>query len=75
MQGFQMDRSRLALPQPILSSCQSCCNPIAVNCRTEPQLYVLQNPAGVLRPEEELEIIQYLIRTDAWQRHAQFATI
>jgi hypothetical protein len=25
---------------------------IVINCKSEPQLYVLQNPAAVLRPEE-----------------------
>jgi len=44
---------------------------IVVNCKTEPQLYVLQNPAAVLRPEEELEVVRYLVRAEAWQRYAE----
>jgi hypothetical protein len=42
-----------------------------VNCKTEPQLYVLQNPAAVLRPEEELEMVRYIVQAEAWQRYAQ----
>ena len=44
---------------------------IVVNCKTEPQLYLLQNPAAVLRPEEELEVVRYIVRTEVWQRHAR----
>jgi hypothetical protein len=44
-----------------------------VNCRTEPQLYVLNNPVAVLRPEEELEVVRYIVRAEAWQRYAQAA--
>jgi len=40
-------------------------------CKTEPQVHGLRNPAAVLRPEEELEVVRYLVRADAWQRHAQ----
>ena len=41
---------------------------IVINCRTEPQLYVLQDPAAVLRPDEELEGVRYIVRAEAWQR-------
>ena len=44
---------------------------IVVDCKTEPQLYVLQDPAAVLRPEEELEVVRYIVRAEAWQRYAQ----
>jgi hypothetical protein len=44
---------------------------IVVNCKMQPQLYVLQNPAAVLRPEEELEVMRYIVWTEAWQRYAQ----
>lgn len=40
---------------------------IVVNCKREPQLYVLRNPAAVLRPEEELEVVRYIVRMEAWQ--------
>jgi hypothetical protein len=43
---------------------------IVVNCKSEPQLYVLQNPAAVLRPEEELEVVRYIVRAEIWQQHA-----
>ena len=38
---------------------------IVVNCKTEPQLYVLQNPAAVLWPEEELEVAHYIVRLES----------
>jgi len=38
---------------------------------TSALLSLIQNPAAVLRPEEELEVVRYLVRADAWQRHAQ----
>jgi hypothetical protein len=34
-------------------------------------LYVLQGPAAVPRPEEELEVVRYLVRADAWRQYAQ----
>jgi hypothetical protein len=48
---------------------------IVVNCKTEPQLYVLQNPAAVLRPEEELEVVRYIVRAEAWQRYARVVEV
>ena len=44
---------------------------IVVNCQTEPQLYVLQDPAAVLRPQGELEVVRYLVHAEASQRYAQ----
>jgi superfamily II DNA or RNA helicase len=46
---------------------------IVVDCRTEPRLYLLHKPAAVLRPEEELEVVRYIVRAEAWQRYAQMA--
>jgi hypothetical protein len=44
---------------------------IVVDCKTEPRLHLLPNPAAVLRPEEELEVVRYIVRAEAWQKHAQ----
>jgi len=44
---------------------------IVADCKAEPQLYVLQNPAAVLRPEEELEVVRYIVRAEAWKRYAE----
>jgi hypothetical protein len=44
---------------------------VVVNCKTKPRLYVLQNLAAVLQPEEELEVVRYIVRAEAWQRYAQ----
>jgi hypothetical protein len=46
---------------------------IVVDCKAEPRLYLLHDPAGVLRPEQELEVVRYIVKTEAWQRHAQMA--
>jgi len=43
---------------------------IVVNYKSEPQLYVLQDPAAVLQPEEELEVVRYIVRAGAWQKYA-----
>ena len=32
---------------------------------------LLEHPAGVLRPEEELEVVRYVVRAEAWQRYAR----
>lgn len=42
-----------------------------VNFGAGPQLYVLQDPAAVLRPDDELEVVRYIVRAEAWQRFAQ----
>ncbi len=44
---------------------------IVVNCRTQPQLYVLNNPSAVLQPEEELEVVRYIVQPEAWRRCAR----
>jgi hypothetical protein len=48
---------------------------IVVDCKTEPRLHVLRNPASVLRPEEELEVVLYIVRAEVWQRYARPASV
>jgi superfamily II DNA or RNA helicase len=47
---------------------------IVVNCKTHPQLYVLQDPAAVLRADEELEVVRYIVRAEAWRKYARQVT-
>jgi hypothetical protein len=47
---------------------------VVVDCKTEPRLYLLHDPAAVLRPDEELEVVRYIVRVEAWQRYAQPAS-
>jgi superfamily II DNA or RNA helicase len=42
---------------------------IVVNATSSPELYTIQNPAEKLRPEEEIEIVRYIIRD--WKNAAK----
>jgi len=34
---------------------------------TAPRLYIIQNPAAHLKPEEEVQVVRYLIPQEQWQ--------
>ena len=38
---------------------------------TSTLLCLIQNPAAHLWPDEELEVVRYIVRAEAWQRHGQ----
>ena len=42
---------------------------IVVNAASNPELYVIQNPAIHLKPEEEIDIVRYIIKD--WKRNAE----
>ena len=42
---------------------------IVVNAASNPELYVIQNPAINLKPEEEINIVRYIIKD--WRRNAE----
>jgi hypothetical protein len=44
---------------------------IVVNCATDPRLYVMQNPAVKLQPDEEVTVTSYLIHRRSWQEIAE----
>lgn len=44
---------------------------VVVNAATSPELYLIQNPAASLKPDEEVEIVRYVVRD--WQAHARRA--
>jgi hypothetical protein len=47
---------------------------IAVDCKTEPQLYVLRDPAAKLEPHKEIEVLRYLVDMTQWRGVAQAVT-
>lgn len=44
---------------------------IVVNCASDPQLYVMQNPAARLEPGQEITVTSYLVHRHAWQEMAE----
>jgi hypothetical protein len=44
---------------------------IVVNCASEPRLWVMQNPAAKLEPEEEIRVTSYRVTRGAWQAVAE----
>jgi len=43
---------------------------IVVMAKTKPALYTIQNPASFLKPNEEIEIVRYIIERAQWQKIA-----
>ncbi|ADC90218.1 helicase domain protein [Thermocrinis albus DSM 14484] len=39
---------------------------IVVNAATKPQLYIINNPAQKLQPEEKVEVVRYVVPPDEW---------
>jgi len=44
---------------------------VVVNAASTPELYLIQDPAASLQPDEEVEIVRYVVRD--WQAHARRA--
>jgi superfamily II DNA or RNA helicase len=44
---------------------------VVVNVATKPELYTIQNPAIKLKPNEEIEIVRYIIDKDDWKNVAK----
>jgi hypothetical protein len=44
---------------------------IVVNCASDPQLWVMQDPAAKLQPDEEVTVTSYLVRKRSWQGIAE----
>jgi hypothetical protein len=47
---------------------------VVVNCKTKPELYLIQDPAAKLRPTEEVSVVRYLIGRSEWMRAAESVT-
>jgi hypothetical protein len=43
---------------------------VVVNCKTQPQLHLIQDPASKLRPTEEVSVVRYLVAQSEWQQAA-----
>jgi len=44
---------------------------VVINVATKPELYVIQNPASKLKPNEEIEIVRYIVDKDDWKNVAK----
>jgi Protein NO VEIN, C-terminal len=43
---------------------------VTVNCKSNPELHLIQDPASKLNPREEVSVVRYLIRATDWQQAA-----
>ncbi|MGQ4810179.1 ATP-dependent RNA helicase DbpA [Candidatus Entotheonellaceae bacterium PAL068K] len=43
---------------------------VVVNCKRNPELYLIQDPASKLHPREEVSVMRYLVGQDDWQQAA-----
>lgn len=44
---------------------------VVVDAATQPRLYLIQNPAAHLQPEEEVQVVRYVVAQEAWQGVAE----
>jgi hypothetical protein len=44
---------------------------VVVNCKTKPELHLIQDPASKLRPTEEVSVVRYLVAQSEWQQAAE----
>lgn len=43
---------------------------IVVNCKSNPQLYLIQDPASKLHPKEEVSVVRYMVGQRDWKQAA-----
>jgi superfamily II DNA or RNA helicase len=43
---------------------------VVVNCKSQPELHLIQDPASKLRPTEEVSVVRYLIEPEDWRNAA-----
>ncbi len=43
---------------------------IVVNCRSQPELHLIQDPASKLNPKEEVSVVRYMVGLGDWKRAA-----
>jgi superfamily II DNA or RNA helicase len=43
---------------------------VVVHCKTNPQLYLIQDPASKLHPKEEVSVLRYMVGQGDWQQAA-----
>lgn len=44
---------------------------VVVNCKSQPELYMIQDPASKLRPTEEVSVVRYVVGQEDWSRVAE----
>lgn len=44
---------------------------VVVNCKTKPELYLIQDPASKLSPREEVSVVRYMIGQGDWKKAAE----
>jgi superfamily II DNA or RNA helicase len=44
---------------------------VVVNCKTQPELYLIQDPASKLSPTEEVSVVRYMVGQSDWKRAAE----
>ena len=40
---------------------------IVTDCKSEPKLHMIQDPASKLRPSEEVKIVRYMVESADWK--------
>jgi len=43
---------------------------IVVNCRSQPELHMIQDPASKLNPKEEISVVRYMVGQQDWKKAA-----
>ncbi len=46
---------------------------VVVNCKTNPQLHLIQDPASKLHPREEVSVVRYMVGQGDWKKAAMTA--
>ena len=44
---------------------------IVVNCKSQPELHVIQDPASKLSPKEEMSVVRYMVGQQDWEKAAE----
>ncbi len=44
---------------------------VVVNCKTKPELHLIQDPASKLNPKEEVSVVRYMVGQDDWKKAAE----
>jgi Domain of unknown function (DUF3883) len=47
---------------------------VVVNCKTKPELFLIQDPASKLSPKEEVSVVRYMVEPGDWKRAAEAVT-
>jgi hypothetical protein len=43
---------------------------VVVDCKTKPELHLIQDPGSKLRPTEEVSVVRYVVGQEDWRRAA-----